>query len=202
MAEVLPPDASVVKGGIGALGYHSDLYIHDLFGLVSPQIIPHRIRDNPTPKGPGHDVFVRPAYFLRHEPTIFRHKLISAPNVDGKVRVSVHKWRMSKAVRATYAPAIYPLGGTSTDAPEEVLLVLQRIDPAMTSAEGWKQYERQLRALTGDDDDAKAILKRCMFVEAWEHVIKPELQDSQGRPLQQGPAAARHGQPASRRGRR
>ena len=35
--------------------------------------------------------------------------------------------------------------------------------------------ERQLRAMTGEDDDAKAILKRCVFVEVRDHVIKPAL---------------------------
>ena len=35
--------------------------------------------------------------------------------------------------------------------------------------------ERELRALTGHDEDAKAILNRCVFVEVREHVIRPEL---------------------------
>ena len=35
--------------------------------------------------------------------------------------------------------------------------------------------ERQLRALTGEDEDGKAILKRCVFVEVLDHLIKPEM---------------------------
>jgi hypothetical protein len=35
--------------------------------------------------------------------------------------------------------------------------------------------ERQLRAITGDDDDGNAVLKRCVFVEVRDHLIKPEL---------------------------
>ena len=35
--------------------------------------------------------------------------------------------------------------------------------------------ERELRALAGHDEDAKAILRRCVFVEAREHVRKPEM---------------------------
>ena len=35
--------------------------------------------------------------------------------------------------------------------------------------------ERELRALAGHDEDAKAIPRRCVFVEAREHVSKPEL---------------------------
>ena len=38
--------------------------------------------------------------------------------------------------------------------------------------------ERELRALTGCNDDAKAILKRCVFVEVREHMIKPELRQT------------------------
>ena len=36
--------------------------------------------------------------------------------------------------------------------------------------------ERELRSEIGSDDDVKAILKRCMFVEVRENLIKPELQ--------------------------
>ena len=32
-----------------------------------------------------------------------------------------------------------------------------------------------MRALTGDDDDAKALLKRCIFVEVRDHLINLEL---------------------------
>ena len=35
--------------------------------------------------------------------------------------------------------------------------------------------ERVLRAIAGTDDDAKAILKRCIFVEVRGHLIKPDL---------------------------
>ena len=35
--------------------------------------------------------------------------------------------------------------------------------------------ERELRALTGHDEDAKPTLKRCVFVEVRGHVIRPEL---------------------------
>ena len=42
--------------------------------------------------------------------------------------------------------------------------------------------ERELRALTGHDEDAKAILNRCVFVEVREHVIRPELRKTPGGP--------------------
>ena len=35
--------------------------------------------------------------------------------------------------------------------------------------------ERELRVLTGTDDDGKAILKRCVFVEVRDHLIRQEL---------------------------
>ena len=58
--------------------------------------------------------------------------------------------------------------------------------------------ERELRALTGHDEDAKAILNRCVFVEVREHVTRPELrQNRPGDALQQGSTDARGGQPAS-----
>jgi len=148
MAEVLPPEASVIKGGIGALGYYSRLTIHDLYGLVSPEVHAHRVRDTSSSKGPGHDVFVKPRFFLRKEPTVFRHKLIHGPNLDGKVRATVKKWRPSSKVKQTYAPVIYRMEGVDPDAPGEILLLLERITPPTTGDEAWKRYERQARELT------------------------------------------------------
>ena len=56
--------------------------------------------------------------------------------------------------------------------------------------------ERQLRALTGEDEDAKAILKRCVFVEVRDHLIKPELRqvhrETRGSKGNQLRAAANH----------
>ena len=46
--------------------------------------------------------------------------------------------------------------------------------------------ERELRALTGHDEDAKVIFNRYVFVEVREHVIRPELRKNTG-----WPAAAR-----------
>ena len=56
--------------------------------------------------------------------------------------------------------------------------------------------ERELRALTGEDEDAKAILKRCVFVEVRDHLIRPELrkvhQETCGSKGNQLRAAANH----------
>ena len=39
--------------------------------------------------------------------------------------------------------------------------------------------ERSLRASVGNDDDAKAILKRCMFVEVRDQLVEPRLRAAQ-----------------------
>ncbi len=64
-----PPEASLVFGAVGAIGYFSNLFIHDRNGLVTREVAlrePHaRLRS------PGHDKVVPPEFFARYEPTYY-----------------------------------------------------------------------------------------------------------------------------------
>jgi hypothetical protein len=61
------PNESIVLGNIGAIGYFTELRIHDLFGLVSPEILG---ADLPLgPASPGHDRAVTPEFFFPRKPT-------------------------------------------------------------------------------------------------------------------------------------
>jgi len=61
------PGESIVRGNVGAVGYFSELVIHDLNGLVSPEVA-----DGSEPlerASPGHDRRVQPAFFYDRRPT-------------------------------------------------------------------------------------------------------------------------------------
>ncbi len=61
------PGESIVLGGIGAVGYFSELVILDLYGLVTPEVLEHAA---PRPHAsPGHDRRADSAVFLPLEPT-------------------------------------------------------------------------------------------------------------------------------------
>jgi len=58
---------SLVLGGIGAVGYHSELFIYDTYGLVTPEVVAQgRVIEGSSP---GHDLRVNPPFFLEYEPT-------------------------------------------------------------------------------------------------------------------------------------
>lgn len=60
--------SSIVLGGIGAIGYESGLVVHDLFGLVSPEVARSGL---PLVRGsPGHDRRVDPEFFLPARPDL------------------------------------------------------------------------------------------------------------------------------------
>ena len=62
------PDQSLVRGPIGAVGYYSELWLHDLYGLTNTEVLeataPASVRSSP-----GHDRLVDPAFFERYAPT-------------------------------------------------------------------------------------------------------------------------------------
>jgi hypothetical protein len=61
------PGESLVFDGIGAVGYHSGLFIHDQYGLVDREVA--RRDPGAGPRSAGHDKFVEPEFFLGREPT-------------------------------------------------------------------------------------------------------------------------------------
>ena len=78
---------------IGAVGYYSDLYIHDRNALVSPSAA----QAQPPPgrlKSPGHDRTVEAEFFLDEQPTIYFARIVS-PNDP---RVFSRIWDGAKAI--------------------------------------------------------------------------------------------------------
>jgi hypothetical protein len=70
------PGDSIILGAIGAVAYHSDLFIYDRLGLVTPSVTA-----NPRNVGrrqPGHMRIVARQHFLREKPTIFEARIADA----------------------------------------------------------------------------------------------------------------------------
>jgi len=67
------PDGSIVLDAIGAVGYESQLRVHDIFGLVSPEVA--RANLPLVRASPGHDMSVDPEFFLPERPDIMGVKI-------------------------------------------------------------------------------------------------------------------------------
>lgn len=63
------PGETLIVGAIGALGYHSQLYLYDTLGLVDEGV--GLGPSDPARRSPGHDKEVPPWHFLDRNPTYF-----------------------------------------------------------------------------------------------------------------------------------
>lgn len=143
--QVERPGDALVLGAVGAVGYTTELFIHDRYGLVSPEVA-RRESEGPERKhSPGHDKYVDVEFFLDQEPRFVRAELTRA---RGEVAVGkrLADWRASSEIRAHYGPAWYPVqvGGTP-----KTLLVLERMDDP---AAAWAKVGAKPR----DGADARA----------------------------------------------
>lgn len=64
------PEATVVTGGIGAIGFFSGRFLYDQNGLVTREVALGPVADDE--RSPGHDKAVPPEYFLKDAPTFLR----------------------------------------------------------------------------------------------------------------------------------
>lgn len=60
-------EQSIVLGAIGAVGWATELHVHDQYGLVSPEVL--RAQLPPRRASPGHDRRVDAEFFLPQKPT-------------------------------------------------------------------------------------------------------------------------------------
>ena len=129
------PEDSIVHVGIGVLGYYSDLYIYDRYGLVDRRVA---MREPELVLFPGHDIEVPVEFFLSHEPTILRIVRMEGPPPDRddpeyplsrRIRLRAERWREwgPGPIWRRYAPEILPLN-PSPRGSRNVLLILRLIE--------------------------------------------------------------------------
>jgi arabinofuranosyltransferase len=132
--QVERPGDALVLGAVGAVGYSTELFIHDRYGLVSPEVARRETEGPERKHSPGHDKYVDVEFFLDQQPRFVRAEVtrlrsegLRSDGVRGEVAVGkrLAEWRASAEVRANYGPAWYPVvvGGTP-----KTLLVLERMD--------------------------------------------------------------------------
>jgi hypothetical protein len=71
------PGEALIHGTIGAVGYHSRLWIHDPFGLVNREAFKPGQGESPR-RSPGHHRRVPLATFMRHDPEYLDAELVPA----------------------------------------------------------------------------------------------------------------------------
>jgi hypothetical protein len=136
------PGESIVLGAIGAVGYHSDLYIYDRYGLVTRAVTEREVVDTGRKHSPGHDKYVAITFFLRDEPTYVRAKVFPQAQVGRAVR-EAEQWAGGGMLRRQYAPRVRPV---TLDGAPYVVLTLVRT-PADKIDRRWDAFEGRVADL-------------------------------------------------------
>lgn len=123
LAAIESPGESLVLGAIGAAGFHSHLFIHDRYGLVTRAVAEREVEAGASASSPGHDKEVLPAFFLELEPTYLRVELLASKGAMTKARELGEWWDRKPEIAALYAPR---LDRVEVDGRERWLLTLAR----------------------------------------------------------------------------
>ena len=146
---------SLVLGPIGAVGYYSDLYIYDRFGLVTAEVGRAAARTDLALPSPGHDKHVRRTYFLKYEPTIWADAAFQ--HVDPRPLARICRRRAEEMQRTgsapllqeKYGPDIARVSGDQPDCPVAYIVVWRRLPAGQSPQEAWGAFQARLDVLAG-----------------------------------------------------
>ncbi len=147
LGRVAEPDDSITFGAIGALGYYSNITIHDRNGLVDPEVAaqPAGIQS----RSAGHDKRVPRAWFLQRKPRWFQAVWVDARLERQKGRA----WDMAvkgltwpvwvkddgeRELRKHCLPAVYVFDGDD-ELSAGSLLLLERTERAAEASVYWQR---------------------------------------------------------------
>jgi hypothetical protein len=145
---VLPRNASVVSRAIGALGYYSELYIYDQYGLVSREVALREIAPEALDQSPGHDKMVPPIFFLQYEPDVLFSRYVFGPSAAKQMYDSLQRWIVPNAIRDLYIPDFVEVD-VGDDRGRGFLFMVRRV----TEGEGgdqWGAFEARRLELKGE----------------------------------------------------
>ena len=132
------PGDSLVTGSIEAIGYYSELVIHDRFGLVDWEIARWVVGENDRKlplRSPGHDVKVSRDFFLERHPTFLFFDAIESDTMRSRVLAQAKAWRELGSLWRRYAPDFFILDGRPGAETTRLLIVFSAIedleDPAL-----------------------------------------------------------------------
>ncbi|MDA1265589.1 MAG: hypothetical protein O2816_10970 [Planctomycetota bacterium] len=146
LREHMPEGSSLVRGAIGVIGYDSNLFIHDTYGLVTREVAEREDLDET--KSPGHQKKVELSWFRDLEPTLMIARLFVFEDGDvaalrRRLRRTVKQWDKYE-LEENYAPELVPL---DSPAGERHLMLLYRRIEGDRPAAAWARWEQALSAL-------------------------------------------------------
>ena len=173
------PGDSIVVGAIGSLGYYSELFVYDRFGLVSREVAMKPRRKGAPLRAPGHDWKVSRAFFLDRHPTFIIHMVIGGTELGRWVSDQATAWERleGNTLRRRYVPDYVEIDGRPDAEARKIVMVLRAIeedpdDPvlqlprperrrlrAVRAEQLWNAFYRRAMKLPGTHEQTTAVLQ-------------------------------------------
>jgi len=104
LAMLADPKSRLVSQAIGAVGYYSNLYVYDQYGLVSREVASREVAPDEARQSPGHDKFVPASFFAEAAPDILHSRLVQGLLATRLMKDSMDKWDVPDVLRERYVP--------------------------------------------------------------------------------------------------
>ena len=120
---------SMVRGGIGAFGYYSDIYVHDRYGLVTPWVARTEVDPNEPMRWPGHDRHTTIGEFMDEEPTFVYATLLIGEDQPLLPRKLVEMGYIieSSGLQAEYVPDFFRAEGELWEGTAPYIVLVRRV---------------------------------------------------------------------------
>ncbi|MCP4590684.1 MAG: hypothetical protein GY842_08065 [bacterium] len=152
-AEGFAPDASMVIGLIGAVGYYSDLFILDVYGLVTPAVARRELPPDAPRSSPGHDKGVGLEFFMDQAPTIVRVGLF-AEDTPQAAASRARDWAdalrrnwPTLGIQQRYVPDLVRLDQPAQDGRLQYLIVGRLLEYGVDWRQAWAEFAESVDRL-------------------------------------------------------
>ena len=149
------PGDSLVFGGIGSMGYYSDLFIYDQYGLVTREVALRPQNDDEPLSTPGHDLRVESNFFIKQRPTYISLASFVGGDIGGKVLAQAELWRtlLQPSLWRSYVPDVVEIDARPDPDAHRVVMVLRLIeeapgDPTARATAMWEVFFARARLLS------------------------------------------------------
>ena len=142
------PRDTLVGQAIGAVGYASDLFVYDCYGLVTREVAEIPVDpDAGWEHSPGHDKEVPAEYFAKYSPTYLHMRVVQGGKAAILIKDSLDRWEVSDEVREAYVPEFVELDLAGETKRSFLMMVRRRKDSDPPSDQLWEGFEASRVAL-------------------------------------------------------
>jgi arabinofuranosyltransferase len=145
LAIVGEPGDAVVSGAVGAMGYASDLWVWDQYGLVTKEVAYRPLPSGELRESPGHDKKVPAEFFEKYSPRFLYARAVKGRNAASHMKDSLYRWDVDPLVMDRYVPDFVEID--LGDGQRHFLFMVRHADAAEDPAALWNGFEERRKRL-------------------------------------------------------